>query len=281
MCGTSYAQNRAAFYYILPASKVLQPPRKVIDTMQKMYATRGDAPRYKFTEYEKVRKVKLLYRNTKTQAVREMYVCSDMIKCNVSLSSNVPVLDIWQVHYKHTADKSPNEDCISTGTSLKDHRFELDLSRDSIGAPTKALYLPFRGRTWGIGTVPYRMRFPVNSIPVSVTSNLGVVANYGFTWGKALISPRAIVHYSVTAGLFAGLSTADLKKETVTDKAKLDANITNPAVSYGANVILARNNMGLVFSLGFDNNFGTSSALWVYQNKPWIGIGVNLSLGYF
>ena len=69
------------------------------------------------------------------------------------------------------------------------------------------------------------------------------------------------------------------KKETVTNPQALTRNQDNVALSYGVNAMFGRNNFGISLSLGFDVSVGKNSDLWIYQNKPWLGIGVSTNLG--
>ena len=49
--------------------------------------------------------------------------------------------------------------------------------------------------------------------------------------------------------------------------------------SSGYTVTIGRNNFGITLSLGFDMALGQNSTTWIYQNRPWLGIGVSTNLG--
>ncbi len=206
-------------------------------------------------------------------------VCSKFLKGVITLDKGIPVVDFWTIK----SSKSQREDCISNETKIgSTGRFEIDLKqRNKIGDPTLYVVVPFRAWTYGVGTTPFRYRPKNNQGPSTVSSNLGVSFNFGRTFGWSTISPRAINNFSVTVGPFIGLSSVDLKKSTVKNPGKWITDRTNAAFSYGLNSIIARNNFGVVFSLGFDSNFGIDSKEWGYQNKPWIGVGISTSLGSF
>ncbi|WP_064198653.1 MULTISPECIES: hypothetical protein [Emticicia] len=217
----------------------------------------------------------LVYKD-KNGKVQNVTVCSPKLDGIITLDKGVPVIDFWAIIDSEHADK-PN--CISKNTELG--RFELDLSRKTVGDPTKYVIVPFTAWTFGVGTTPFRYRPKADSSSSTVSSNLGLSISYGKTWGVSKISPRSITNLSFTIGPFLGLSSVDLKKSTVKNPSTWKTDRTNVAFSYGINAIVARNNLGLVFSLGFDKNLGQDSNKWSYQNKPWFGLGINTNLGIF
>lgn len=220
--------------------------------------------------------LKLVYKD-KAGNIKNVTVCSDELKGIISLDKGVPVIDFWSITNDEFSD-DPN--CISNDTELG--RFEIDLStRNKVGDPTKYIIVPFRAWTWGVGTNPFRFRPKSDSSFSTVSSSLSVSINYGRTFGWSTISPRAMNNYSITFGPFIGLSSIDLKKSTVENPSSWKTDRTNVAFTYGINTIFARNNFGIVLSLGFDNNFGENAKQWSYQNKPWFGIGINTSIGLF
>ncbi|MCA6516206.1 MAG: hypothetical protein IM577_11505 [Chitinophagaceae bacterium] len=162
--------------------------------------------------------------------------------------------------------------------------------RNSIGKATGVLRIPFSGFTFGIATLPFRLRGEqdISSTEKSkktVSSPRPDVAiTGGWTFGKSVITNRSIINYSATFGAFVGLTGAEIKDGVVKSGTELYGSKktqTNPAMSYGINGTFARNNIGLVVALGFDNSMGSYSNDWIYQNKPWIGIGLSASLGIF
>ena len=222
--------------------------------------------------------LKLIYKEGATE--KKLKICSKYLKGIISLDKGIPVVDFWTI----TSDNQYSDsNCITNQTPIQNGgRFEIDLdTRKKIGEPTKTIKVPFRAWTWGVGTTPFRFR-PKNDYSAStISSSLGVSINYGRTFGYSRINNRALNNYSITLGPFIGLTSADLKKSTVKDPSIWTIDRTNVALSYGVNAIIARNNFGLVLSLGFDYNFGTDSNKWSYQNKPWVGIGINTGLGIF
>jgi hypothetical protein len=200
-------------------------------------------------------------------------ICGEK-KCVVSVSSAGAInVDFWEIN-----DNSCDGGVTSTTTR---RRLELKEKENTFGSPVNVIKLPFQCWTIGLNTLPFRYRMPqtVNNIEIAgtTTSNFNLAVNFGKTWGKSLITNRGITNYSFTTGFFAGPSSADLKKETVKNPTSWTTNQTNATFTYGLNFVLARNNLGLVFALGFDKALGKNSTEWIYDNKPWFGFGVNTS----
>jgi hypothetical protein len=200
-------------------------------------------------------------------------VCSDLDGI-VSVASGTVSIDFFSV-----TGPSPDSPCINNTTKLG--TFTLDLKREKLGDPTFAVWIPFRAWTWSLATVPFRYRFKTDSSFATVSTALSASVSFGRTFGWSNVTHRAMNNYSVTVGPFVGVTSVDLKKPTVKNPAAWTSDRTNFAVSYGLSVTLARNNFGIVISAGADRAYGEQHEEWSYQNKPWIGIGINASMGLF
>jgi len=211
---------------------------------------------------------------------KTMYIGDDVVrKCVLATDGKGGIsVDFWQITDNINAG-SPDIVNKNTSTLL----FVLKDGRGKVGDPTKVINVPFRTWTWSIGTTPVRYRFATDSSVSTVSAALSLSFSFGRTFGFSNITSRGMNNYSITPALFVGILSADLKKETVKTplgwEAKKKASQTNPAFSYGVSVTGARNNLGLVLSLGFDYMVGNNNKLWSYQGKPWIGLGINTSLG--
>lgn len=229
------------------------------------------------------------------------------LRCLIKLDSKGNILvDFWQISHgtftkrhmlfwKKTytlidAYRGQNG-IVNSQTSFNiDKPSTLTDRREFIGDPTKVLYVPYSGFTFGVATIPFRLRgsaeiASTEKTKTTVTSPKPDIAfTGGWTTGKSVITNRSIINYSVTFGAFVGLTGAEIKDGVVKSGSELygtKKTQTNPAFSYGASATLARNNLGLVFALGFDTSLGDYSGDWIYQNKPWFGIGLSANLGIF
>jgi hypothetical protein len=212
--------------------------------------------------------------------LKKMYIGKGIVRsCILTTDGKGGIaVDFWRI-------KDSINDKIDTivNRDTKTLNFTLTDGRKKIGDPTKVLKVPFRAWTWSVGTTPVRYRLKTDSSNATVSTALSISISYGRTWGKSIITSRAINNKSVTLAPFLGLVSADLKKETVTNPKTWEANKTttqtNVAFSYGVGVTLARNNLGLVISVGYDHLMGDKSEFWSYQDLPWIGLGINTNLG--
>jgi hypothetical protein len=215
----------------------------------------------------------LVYKDNENK-LQPVSVCSDKLYGIVRISEGVPIVDFWPIT---NDDYANNSHCISKNTELG--RFEVDLSRKKVGDHVRYVKVPFSGWIFGIGTTPFRFRPKTKSFPAAVSSQIGINATYGKYVGYSRVSENAITNYGLIIGPFAGITEVRLEKSTVTDPDSWIEDRTNPAITYGLNIALTRNNLGIVLSLGYDRNFGSNSKDWAYQNKFWIGIGINTYLG--
>jgi hypothetical protein len=185
-------------------------------------------------------------------------------------------------------------------TQIQDWRFELDLNRKLLGDQTKQVWVPFRTFTVGVSTIPIRIRARyegttdykdrsssgtvtqrLDTVSATATAQVNASLNAGFTWGRSYFTHRGINNYAFTVGPFIGLSSADLKKPQYVNPGDYKYDQVLPALSYGINAIVSRNNLGLVFSYGFDHAFGDTGDYWIYQHRPWFGVGVSTSMSFF
>jgi hypothetical protein len=181
--------------------------------------------------------------------------------------------------------KDPASTTLNAWTPLSGATIVLDEKRTVVGNPTRVIRIPFKAKTWGISTTPFRYRFATDSSSSTLSSNLSVSASYGYTFGSTLFTSRLTRHNANTVALFFGLSSADIKTATVSApwlwKKEKRTDRTNAAMSYGISYTRSVNNVGLVVSVGLDTALGPLSSMWSYQNKPWIGLGLSTGLGFF
>ncbi len=216
---------------------------------------------------------------------------NNRLKCVIKLnSSGVILVDFWRI--------DPATDPFAGQAGIVNSSTPFNLTtlptlsdgRTTIGQPTRVLKVPFNCLTFGVATIPFRLRgsqtiSSTEKSKTTVTSPRPDIAfTGGWTVGKSTITSRSIINYSSTFGAFLGLSSAEIKSGAVSSTSVLygtSKSQNNPALSYGASITLARNNLGLVLALGFDNSFGEFSNDWIYQNKPWLGVGLSANLGLF
>jgi hypothetical protein len=252
------AQATWKFHHVIKASRLGQ-----ITTTRK--ANKQEQEQVQEVPKVNGRIIPLVWRDDSTSKNHAFQLCSAKLSGVITLEKGVPVVDFWSIGSDAgITQKTPP--CISMETDIKDRKFQLDLSpRETLGDPTRVVSVPFRAWPFNVITVPFRIRAKYEDVPTTVTSNIGFALNVGHMRGFSLITNRAITNYSATIGGFIGLSTADLKKAQYKDQSQYVSDQTNAALSYGASLILARNNLGVVLSYGWDHSLGTKSSQWIYQ----------------
>lgn len=149
----------------------------------------------------------------------------------------------------------------------------------------------FRGYGIGISTIPFRYRFR-SKINDSVKSNETVTSprpdialTFGVLWGHSTFSKHGVTHWPKSLSIFLGGTSAEIKNGVVKSKSELygtgKATQINPALTYGLQFMIGRNNLGFVIAAGMESSIGVYSKDWIYQNKPFIGFGIATSPGLF
>jgi hypothetical protein len=210
----------------------------------------------------------------------KMHFCDETIKGIVTLDKGVLYFDLWSIT-GNTIAPADGEACVTSTIVLKDSKLSLDINRERLSDPTYVYAVPFRARGFGLAALPLRLRFERNDQPTNLSTQLSFAFNYNWMRGKTWFTHRSTTNYSWGYGPFLGLSIADIKKASSKDLTKYTADRTNPAITFGGNLVFNRNNLGLVVASGIDISMGTDSGNWLYQGIPWLGIGVIANLGYF
>lgn len=228
----------------------------------------------------KLQKVKTIQPSVDTPFQRT--IISDVSLCKkrwgvLSLSNNQINFDIWKLNDSTTCGQNGIDSSIGIST------LRFTDTRVTYGRPTLVMWVPFQSINLGLNTLPYRRRNTSTQnngttiVPSQGTSAFSLAFNAGYTFGWSQITTRAITNWSLTLGGYFGPSTADLRKETVENPSTWITNQTNATINYGFNLILARNNLGLVFAYGIEKAIGSKKEQWIYNNVPYFGFGINTS----
>jgi hypothetical protein len=224
-------------------------------------------------------RLKLIYKD-QNDSLRPLQMCHPTLKAEgFYIENGVPIFHFRRIP---SSQYDTVANCISNNTPLG--HFEIDVRKRRIGDPHTVAKIPFRAVNWNASLTLFKIRPAQQGHPVFAVSDpasmlLSVV--YGYTLGYSKIDHESITNYYCTLGPFAGITSASLTSETVTNPLLLAQEQNNVAFSYGISAVLGRNNFGFSLSLGFDASVGQNSSWWIYQNKPWLGIGVSTSLGMF
>lgn len=160
---------------------------------------------------------------------------------------------------------------------------ELRKTRKTFGDSRAVINLPYHSFYINVGTMPFQYRLSVKDgegrkVPGCITSSLSLCMSAGYTMGFSRFTFSGQNDYSLTAGALLGISGIEIKGSTARHPETWAGDQTTTALSYGVMIIAARNNLGLMISLGMDNVLSSAGKEWIYNNKPWIGLGISTSI---
>ena len=111
------------------------------------------------------------------------------------------------------------------------------------------------------------------------TSPVQIGLNLGYTTGISFINSKVQNSYALTGGFYIGPSSVTLTKDQFRDESKYISNTNAPTLTYGFNLIASRNTLGLVLAYGWEVAYGKFGHQWLYNYKPYWGIGINSAFG--
>jgi len=224
----------------------------------------------------------------------EYQFCSKLkkpFKCLVNNKDGELIIDPWAVTDSRTntyLKKTKTDSCYdqagvinaNTPNSLK----IVNLKRPLVGNPTRSITLHYQTIIVGVNVIGLKVRPQVRDYNDSLYSanvvtgniNLGLSAGYSFGWTK--FNHRSSNSWSITPGVSLGFSSASLSKEPLKKKVTTTYTPSNFILSPSATVIIARNDIGLTFTYGYDVMFGRHSEAWAYQGKGFFGLGIAAGL---
>ncbi len=145
------------------------------------------------------------------------------------------------------------------------------------------LRIPIRSFRISTLAIPIKYRGSQDSIPETISTNIfnGAIS-FSFSYGKESYfinndRERSRQHFFDT-GLFFGFTQITLNKSN-TDNSNADIRFGNQgAFSLGVSHHISLNNVNFTFAAGIDHGITYESQFWVYQNRPWIGIGLGVDI---
>jgi len=208
-------------------------------------------------------------------------------KCLINNIGGELLIDPWAITDSRTntaLKKTKTDPCFgqagvinaNTPNSLK----IINLKRSMVGNPTRSIKLHYQTIIVGVNIIGLKVRPQVRDYNDSLYSsnvvtgniNLGLSVGYSFGWTK--FTHRSSHSWSITPGLSFGFSSASLSKEPLKKKVITAYTPSNFVLSPSTSIIIARNDIGLIFSYGHDVMFGRHSDAWAYQGKGFFGLGI-------
>lgn len=151
-------------------------------------------------------------------------------------------------------------------------------------------------------TIPLKYRFktnrdaldssnPDNVVEIDISSeefstSINLALFGGFTWGKTKFTHRKKIGNRTntkknTIGLFLGSSAVELKSTNTNitlAQPQGDREGTFGTISFGLGYVKSWNKISIGLFVGVDKGVGRVSEAWVYDGKPWLGIGIGYDL---
>ncbi len=134
-------------------------------------------------------------------------------------------------------------------------------------------------------TIPLKYRFATNAVPQQLNANINGAVFLGYRTDRYSVTyksnpiklpARKITHYGFSFGICTGLGNTDMNATNTSKRlaSEYDGLVWNKGVA----AIIAIDNFTMGLVCGFDNLLDQHSKIWIYENKPWIGLGLGLNL---
>lgn len=134
-------------------------------------------------------------------------------------------------------------------------------------------------------TIPLKYRPKQNGVPPQLNSELNGAAYIGYRIDRYKLSyerePLGTSNlqsnrFGFSFGIFTGIGNTAMTPTTTNNNIEIEYD--GVVWQKGLAAIVGINNFTLGFSLGFDSLLDENRPVWVYQEKPWIGLAVGLNL---
>lgn len=134
-------------------------------------------------------------------------------------------------------------------------------------------------------TIPLKYRFAASSVQPQLNYNLNGAVYLGYRTDQYTtlyklnplrISKRQITHLGYSIGFFTGLGNTFMSPTNTNNKLtqEYDGLVWNKGIA----AMFGINNFTVGVSLGFDRLLDDNRDIWIYDNKPWIGLAFGFNL---
>lgn len=134
-------------------------------------------------------------------------------------------------------------------------------------------------------TFPIKFRPATGGVPAQLNSNVNGALYLGFRTDRFKINydftpvhfyHRSVFHLGFSVGAFAGIGNSYISSSFVSQNSPSEYDAL--VFSKGVAAIIGINRFTMGLTLGFDQLLDENKTVWIYQNKPWLGIGFGLNL---
>lgn len=133
-------------------------------------------------------------------------------------------------------------------------------------------------------TIPFKFRPSAKGFPRQLTTDFTGNLFLGYRADRykneAIQTPagveRNLKHRAYTVGFFGGIGSTSVTPWTTTNKTTDEYN--GFILSHGVSAMLAISNFTVGAGVGWDFLTDRDRDIWIYQNKPWIGLALSLNI---
>lgn len=140
--------------------------------------------------------------------------------------------------------------------------------------------IPYRGFKIGATSIPIKYRFSADTIPAIISTDIfNGALTYSWQYGRDvyyLNNPREKKRsYFSETGFFVGVTKIEFNER---NNSQGFEGFSQIGISTGLIQGISLNKIGFSLAMGFDIGTSRESRHWLYNGKPWIGIGIGVSL---
>jgi hypothetical protein len=181
-----------------------------------------------------------------------------------------------------------------SGTTYKKVLIEMESDTihiyDLKGSPLQSIFPSrdeyFRQRSFDVDvmSIGFRYRPAISDVPNQLTTQFNGNLFLGYRIDRFMIDFRStpiglkkkLTHRAVTAGVFGGFGATPLNPTTTSGRIAIEYD--GLIVARGFALMVGINQLTVGAGLGWDFLTGANKSVWIYQNKPWLGLTVGLNL---
>jgi hypothetical protein len=134
-----------------------------------------------------------------------------------------------------------------------------------------------------LSTIITKLRPSVSGVPAQLNTNLNAAVYIGARKDFYTIREHKLLFRSNSyikqigfdAGLFAGIGNTFVNPTTTLGRTELEYD--GMVFQKGVAAFFTVDRISIGLACGFDNLMGTDSRIWVYNNKPWIGLMLGIA----
>ncbi|GAB5401664.1 MAG: hypothetical protein Aureis2KO_32490 [Aureisphaera sp.] len=167
-----------------------------------------------------------------------------------------------------------------------DHMAIFRFTEFTMNAITIPLKYRFRTNRDAINTNENEMVEQISISSEEFSTSINIALFGGYSWGKTKFTHRKKIGNRIknnknTIGAFLGSSAVELKGSNTNiriNQVQSDREGTIGTISFGIGYVKSWNKISLGVFYGIDKGVGRVSKNWVYDDRPWLGIGLGYDL---